>query len=179
MYSGIFNLKGAKVEQLNYTGTVLVIESAGITTTTIPINLEAQRLYVINRIKFNLNYFVNPDLETYAFPKFEQFVFAVHLKASLGVTNNQDANVLFTQMQFNTIDGISDTWLFAEPFVFRADNSTDNSLFVQFSDNGCVFDFLSLAVPPAGSQTINIHGSISFEGYSAESSADFLGEVVK
>lgn len=181
MYSGVYNLKGAKVEQLNFSGTVMSIADTGLlTTTTVLIGLQPQTLYVIDRIKFILTYFNNADLNTYAFPKFEQFVFTFILKATLGATNNSDALQLFSQMQFATIDGTSDTFVFNEPFVFKVDSSSETNLFLEFTDYGSVLSQLGgVTVPPAAGQTININGSITLEGYSVNSSNETLGEVVK
>ena len=181
MYSGVYNLKGARAEQLNFSGTVLSIADTGlITTTTVLIPLENQKLYVIDRIKFILTYFNNSNLNTYAFPKFEQFVLGFLLKATLGTTNNQNAMQLFSQMQFLTTDGISDTFVFNEPFTFRTDNSAETNLYLEFTNSGSVVTALGgVVVPPAAGQTININGGITLEGYSVNSSNETLGEVVK
>jgi len=181
MYSGVYNLKGAKVEQLNYSGTIMSIADTGLlTTTTVLIPLQGQTLYVIDRIKFILTYFNNSDLNTYAFPKFEQFVFGFLLKASLGVTNNAQALQLFSQMQFLTTDGISDTFVFNEPFVFKVDSNSETNLYLEFTNSGSYLNALGgVAVPPAAGQTININGGITLEGYSVNSSNETLGEVVK
>jgi len=172
MISNIFNYSGAKVEQLSSDNcTFLEIANDGLGAVSIldgstSISVEANKIYQIDRITLELDKFVNEDLPAWAFPRWEQFAFEIKIDCALG-NGVIKSTTLFKDMAYGTSDGVSNTLLFKEPFIFTTNAGTSPSLIFNFKNIASVFiNITGMAVPPVLGQQINVNGIFALEGFS-------------
>lgn len=171
MFSNIENLRNGKVEQISAFGTFMFLgEDTGLLTYTgnsLIFPIDPKRAYEIHAIKLVVSLFTNSDTQQYAYPKFEQFNFAVFLNGYLGPASNTRQTMLFKQMLFVTSDGISSSYVFNEPFIMKSNSNKYSNLIIEFEDAGSFFQNLgAMAIPPAAGQVIDIKGGITLEGVS-------------